>query len=581
MRRIGDDEGVALITVMGAMVVLTTFALGALAFALQGAPMSRKAQDSVTALAAAQAGIDDYISRLNVNPTYYGVNSTGVDPANLAFSSGAPVPGSASASFRYRLLTTPTETARTGFIRLQSTGTSRGVSKTLTGKLAQPGFVNYVYYTDVEALDPIFWRTDQVQASVNGSAGYVAGGEVHRYYASQDKVAEICTRRYYEGRSSPAYTSSTSAPYVDHNQTTGTSVNRTSGATVRFSCSEIQFTGNDTIQGPLHSNDALQVNGATNFTDRQTETSWSDTATPAPPADRRWWGGASSLAGYRPVYAPPLSLPSTNTQLVSHAASSEGCTYKGETRITFVGASMKVLSPQTTAAPSRCLNTANRDVEQIVTVPSVIYVDDSTSSCVSGAGYPMPDEDATSPTLPVPYASNPQSRRTTSYNCQYGNAFVSGTLKAQVTVATKRDIVVVGDIRYQDGTLGSDVLGLIPNGSAWVYNPVNSAGANLLSEAASVHRIDAAILTVQHSFLVQNWNLGTSRSPSAADSDKLTVNGAIAQRARGPVGTGTGTAATTGYLKNYVYDSRLRYLPPPYFLAPESAPYELVQLSQG
>lgn len=180
MRGVRDDEGVALITVMGAMAVLTSFALGALAFALQTGPVSRRAQDSVTALAAAQAGLDDYVSRLNVNPTYYGVNGNGIDTTNTAFTTGAPVPGSGSGSYRYRLLTTPAETAKFGFVRLQSTGTSKGVSKTLTGKLAQRGFVNYIYYTDVEALDPIFWRTDLApNTTVNGSSGYTSGGQQH------------------------------------------------------------------------------------------------------------------------------------------------------------------------------------------------------------------------------------------------------------------------------------------------------------------------------------------------------------------------------------------------------------------
>ncbi len=48
----------------------------------------------------------------------------------------------------------------------------------------------------------------------------------------------------------------------------------------------------------------------------------------------------------------------------------------------------------------------------------------------------------------------------------------------------------------------------------------------------------------------------------------LTVNGAISQKFRGPVGTTGGT----GYFKNYNYDDRLRYQEPPNFLDPvESA----------
>jgi hypothetical protein len=44
----------------------------------------------------------------------------------------------------------------------------------------------------------------------------------------------------------------------------------------------------------------------------------------------------------------------------------------------------------------------------------------------------------------------------------------------------------------------------------------------------------------------------------------LEVNGAIAQKFRGAVGTSGGT----GYFKNYVYDDRLRYEAPPHFLNP-------------
>ncbi len=40
--------------------------------------------------------------------------------------------------------------------------------------------------------------------------------------------------------------------------------------------------------------------------------------------------------------------------------------------------------------------------------------------------------------------------------------------------------------------------------------------------------------------------------------------GAISQKFRGTVGT----TAPHGYLKNYVYDDRLRYIEPPNFLDP-------------
>ena len=54
-------------------------------------------------------------------------------------------------------------------------------------------------------------------------------------------------------------------------------------------------------------------------------------------------------------------------------------------------------------------------------------------------------------------------------------------------------------------------------------------------------KIDAAILSLQHSFIVDNYQCG-------AKLGKLTVNGAIAQQFRGPVGTqrpDAGTRRTT------------------------------------
>src|SRR4029453_240389 len=63
----------------------------------------------------------------------------------------------------------------------------------------------------------------------------------------------------------------------------------------------------------------------------------------------------------------------------------------------------------------------------------------------------------------------------------------------------------------------------------------------------------AAILALGHSFIVQNYDEG-------AQLGTITVNGVIAQKWRGPVGTSGGT----GYLKGYGYDSRMRYASPPY-----------------
>lgn len=51
--------------------------------------------------------------------------------------------------------------------------------------------------------------------------------------------------------------------------------------------------------------------------------------------------------------------------------------------------------------------------------------------------------------------------------------------------------------------------------------------------------------------------------------------GAIAQQFRGPVGTGSGASISTGFRKEYVYNDRLRYREPPYFLDPVQASWRI------
>jgi hypothetical protein len=72
--------------------------------------------------------------------------------------------------------------------------------------------------------------------------------------------------------------------------------------------------------------------------------------------------------------------------------------------------------------------------------------------------------------------------------------------------------------------------------------------------------IDAAILSTNHSWIVDNYKCGNMLG-------KLTVWGSIAQFWRGPVGT----ANSTGYIKNYNYDDRLANQQPPSFLSPTNA----------
>lgn len=582
--RRADDQGIALLLVVGIMAVLTVLLLTSLGYALNNAAPSRRDQDAKVALAAAEAGIEDYLARLNGNDNYWTYGSTG-DPSNLAFSpSGRPIQGTngKGASYRYRLLSTNSSTASTGAIVLQVTGTSgpetsRAVSRTLTATLRPKGFLQFIYLSDVEVVDPALLYS-LTTVTYNGQQNW-NGNSRYTFVDQGPGVREACGQYYYAGRRNPSFAVTAAAPVkvwdTWNNTLQGTTF--TTGTASGFGCTNITWFSGDVVQGPLHTNDALLLSGSPLFTDPKTETSWSTPTTPG----QYWWtnGGAGSPSsgtvsqpGYQPVYADPLQIPTGNASLLQYVEPNPGdptrpgpgCYYTGATRITFQGSTMQVYSPNTTTAPSRCLDTANRGSVQTKAIPPVVYVDATSSSCV-GAGYPV--------------AGEWTGGVTTDYDCHRGTVFVQGTVAGQVTVAGLDDVVVTGDLITATGTSGSDVIGLVAGNYVWVHHPVDTTGAhNNLSAATAPRRIQAAILSLRHSFIVQNWQYGAPLSTSGSTASKLNVTGSIAQKFRGPVGTNSGGVPASGYLKNYVYDKRLAYLQPPYFLKPTSSPWAVASV---
>ena len=101
----------------------------------------------------------------------------------------------------------------------------------------------------------------------------------------------------------------------------------------------------------------------------------------------------------------------------------------------------------------------------------------------------------------------------------------------------------------------SGLLGLVANNFVRVKHPCSN-GTNGSGSISNL-TIDAAILAIDHSFIVDHYDCGSSLGT-------LQVNGAIAQKFRGAVGTTGGT----GYIKDYNYDDRLRYQEPPHFFDP-------------
>jgi hypothetical protein len=169
-----------------------------------------------------------------------------------------------------------------------------------------------------------------------------------------------------------------------------------------------------------------------------------------------------------------------------------------------------------------------------------------------------------------------------SANTGCGNATVdsgTGTYNTSLTIGAENDIVVDGNILSATGasSSGNPLLGLIANNFVRVYHPISGSRSNAFGSCGTAANgsgylanpeIDAAILAIKDSFIVDNYDCGAQ-----SQLGSLKVYGSIAQNYRGAVGTSGNPQ--TGYLKNYNYDDDLLYREPPHFLDPVFAAWSI------
>src|SRR4051794_9183374 len=93
-RRNAGEQGMALITVLLALMALMALSVTAVAYGVGSQTLSRRDQDWNAALAAAEAGVDDFVFRLNENSNYFQYSPTNAPPdGNHAFTQYVSVPG--------------------------------------------------------------------------------------------------------------------------------------------------------------------------------------------------------------------------------------------------------------------------------------------------------------------------------------------------------------------------------------------------------------------------------------------------------------------------------------------------------
>jgi type II secretory pathway pseudopilin PulG len=556
-RRSPDEDGFALVTTVLTMAVLAAFSLVLLQQTISGTAASRKDQDWVAALGAAQAGLDDYVSRLNESDgSYYVYSTANPDPANPAMGTDASGPRwaplataggeAARGSFHYDVdtagYTGTASQAPNGNILVQATGRVGARTRTLSATVRRSGFVDFVYFTDLETPDPLSYSTQ----------------------AARDAAAAECND-YYGIRPGPP------------------------------TCTDIRFSG-DSLSGPVHSNDTMLI--CSNVTFRDVVTTMSG---PVAANEGKHYrvDACSSTTGTtfqdpaHPQQVTKVELPSTNLSLkreTSEAASPRGCLYVGPTKIVVSGAQIRVTSPWTKTVTPGCA----KDVFFPIPVNGVVYVDvvpaDGTSDPNSWGASEPGKPSCLDPTHPqyTNHVGYPISGETGwHYPCRAGDAFIeqldgaaANALAGRMTVSANNDLYVTNHLDYAGGTSGSSFLGLIAEQFLYVWHPTRttSTGTTNLDLPGQTTpftdaRISAALLSVNHTITVQNHRLGDSLGT-------LNITGALTQKYRGSVRTVI-NGVPSGYAKNYVYDPRLHYDAPPRFLNPALSAFSAVRTAEA
>jgi hypothetical protein len=513
------QDGFTTVTLMGVLLVGGLIVSASFAAVNPDISLSRLDQDHKQAYGAAEAGLQWYLSRLGQDNSFY-THCTNVPPP--AAEEPAPVnqrwnevytdprvwrklPGE-KAQYTVELLPVTgfsqcfegnqySMIDPSGNMHLRISGKSRGKVRTILATLRRQNFLDFIYFTDFETLDPAAYTPS---SSVTAATQHCSA-----YRPERNAVREAST----------------------------------------FNCTEIQFASNDNIEGPLHTNDSTLICGSPTF-GRTTRDSIEIVGEP----QFNRVCGKEVVKGTAIDKAAWLGMPPSNADITNIA--DVNYRFTGNTTIVLNGTKMDVKNTTRFGLG----NTATMDVP----TNGVIYV--SNKTCATGY------------LRQQTYELTKTGERTPT-GC--GDIWLKGTYSKDLTIAADNDIVINGDLKRtkDDGTL----LGLVANNFVRVYHPVTFSGSNCTNKTGQTDpannvlanpQIDAAILALNHSFIVDNWHCGDPMG-------NLNVFGAIAQKFRGPVGTGSNGNIASGYLKAYKYNDRLRYREPPYFLDPVQASWRI------
>jgi type II secretory pathway pseudopilin PulG len=535
-RHLRAQSGFTMIITLGVLFVTSLLLVAAFTAANGEIASTKTNADQKQAYYAALAGVQEYEYLLQSNPDYWEScvgpkNTVAEEPVERYEVTLLPA-SSAPAGTTECLATNPfvTEIESSGSIantfRIKSVGYAGKEKRSIVATFQVTGFLDFVYFTNFESRDPSLYSAP-------------AGCKGH-YYSEWSKAG--------------------------------------------LKCEVITFFTGDKVNGPMHTNDATRMEGSPTFG-----------RSPHTPADHVQIDGGAYPEDMNfeckgsPVFntakkcyehGETLIPPESDTSLTAYVE--PGYEFTGQTQLVLKGTTIGVVrweggvkKEETLAWPKNGL----------------IYV--GAESC----SFPFE-------------SSGSDSKEELEQTRSCGDVYVSGSYSKSLTVAGENNVIINGSLypTSVEGKLGNEptgtaTLGLIASEYVRVYHPVgvtykpggggcnkgdtpvsgglceyaNTSGgcdAPNLSSSEDPNKwgiqsniwVYAAILSTSHSFLVDNYNCGTSLGEAH-------VYGAIAQDYRGIVATSGGT----GYVKDYKYDGRLAADEPPYFLAPLKAGWKVIR----
>lgn len=520
--RLVDERGYTMVVALGVLAVTSLLVAGAYSAVNTDTRLTQRDLDSKRAYYAARAGVNRFLYELNQNPNLWQTcptvsTKTSIAPGSNQKYTYKPVPANGNSACSPSPPTTgdPISTlidADTGTFRMQFTGYAGNpeVKRGLVASFRKDTPLDYLWFTIYETLDP---NTYPVPAN-----------------------------------------------YSDCNTWERAPYNRDS------KCRDIRFITGDDLNGPTYTQDQYLIDGAPNFGRTGTNDKAESSVESTVEDDICMYGNCdgANFRGQKAPSAPTISPPPNNDQLLQDASrygcGAAGCgtpagppgVQTGITKIVLNGTQMQITNCEVT-----CGTVQNVNINKFPNGTPIVYVKNATSGC-------DPTYTPYNPTYP---ATGP---------C--GTVYVHGSYTRSVTIAAQTDIIIDGPIT-KNPVAPAPVLGLTANNFVRVMHGIGGrpagadqgdCGSNTIldgnpsgepDQTLENLTVDAAILAIKHSFIVDNFDCGTYSSVG-----ELTVNGAIAQTFRGTVGTGGGGGGdpSTGYLKDYNYDARFEVAQPPY-----------------